>query len=519
MNALNVFPVPDGDTGTNMLLTMRQALEEEASHPSSDPTAGDVLSRVAHGAFLGARGNSGVILSQFLKGLADGSRSRKSLTAHDVAASLEQASDAAYASMSRPVEGTMLTVARELAEAGRQSLENDTPTPIAVLQAASTAARTSLANTPALLPILREAGVVDAGGQGIVLLIEAISASLSGQDVDSLDFEICRPADGTLDGAITVLQDYLDAAEQEEYGYCIQFMLAGEEMPLQELRDWCAGVGNSVGVIGDGSLARVHLHAPDPDVVFAHAAGIGTISGIRVDDMDQQREGFVAHHRGELGPLEQVVVAVVQGEGFEGLFRDLGCHRVVLGGQSMNPSTQQLLHAVQWLGDNVVLLPNNGNVVATANQAAQAHGPGLHVVPSKSLVQGISALLAFNDAAPLQSNLDAMNEALSTVVTVEVTQAVRSTSTSGVEVQVGQYIALRDNELVATGASPNTVLAEALLKHGNISGCHITLYWGADAQEADATQAASLLTTHGTDVEVEVHYGGQPFYQYIASLE
>ena len=517
MNALNVFPVPDGDTGTNMLLTMRQAAAEgsdDATH-----TAGDVLGHIARGAFMGARGNSGVILSQFLKGLADGSRAKDRLSAMDVAESLRAASEAAYASMSKPVEGTMLTVAREGAAAGLQALETHESQPVAVLNAASVAARDSLANTPALLPVLREAGVVDAGGQGIVLLMEAMVASLSGRDVDSMEFEICRPADGTLDGAITVHQDYLDAAEQEEYGYCIQFMLEGESLPLQELREWCAGVGNSVGVIGDDSLARIHLHAPDPEVVLTHAGTIGTVSAVRVDDMDLQREGFVAHHRGELEETGQAIVAVVQGEGFASLFRELGCRAVVPGGQSMNPSTQQLLHAVQWLGDNVVLLPNNGNVVATAVQAAQAHGPGLHVVPSKTLAQGISALLAFNDAEPLESNLEAMNDALKEVVTVEVTQAVRSTSVSGVPVQAGQHIALKDGELSAAGDTANTVLVDALLKDDDISGYHVTLYWGADLREDDAREAASLLTADGRDVEVEVHYGGQPFYQYIASLE
>ena len=216
MNALNVFPVPDGDTGTNMLLTMRQAVEE--GEPQSDSTAGNVMGNIARGAFLGARGNSGVILSQFLKGLADGSRAKDRLTASDIVDALQEASVAAYASMSKPVEGTMLTVARELAQAGRQALNHDGPGPTTVMQAASAGARISLANTPALLPVLREAGVVDAGGQGIVLLMEAMTASLAGEDVDSMEFEICRPADGTLDGAITVHADYLDAAEQEEYG-------------------------------------------------------------------------------------------------------------------------------------------------------------------------------------------------------------------------------------------------------------------------------------------------------------
>ena len=517
MNALNVFPVPDGDTGTNMLLTMRQAAEE--GEPQSDSTAGNVMGNIARGAFLGARGNSGVILSQFLKGLADGSRAKDRLTASDVVDSLQEASVAAYASMSKPVEGTMLTVARELAQAGRQALNHDGSGPTTVMQAASAGARISLANTPALLPVLREAGVVDAGGQGIVLLMEAMTASLAGEDVDSMEFEICRPADGTLDGAITVHADYLDAAEQEEYGYCIQFMLEGESLPLQELREWCADIGNSVGVIGDESLARIHLHAPDPEVVLAHAGAIGTVRGVRVDDMDLQREGFVAHHRGELEVSEQAIVVVAQGEGFASLFMELGCRAVVPGGQSMNPSTQQLLNAVQWLGDNVVLLPNNGNVVATANQAAQARGTGLHVVPSKTMVQGIAALLAFNEGASLESNLEAMNEALASVVTVEVTQAVRSTTVSGMPVQAGQYIALRDDELVAVGDTPNAVLLEALLKGDDISGCHVTLYWGADVCETDAMEAASLLTADREDVEVEVHHGGQPFYQYVASLE
>ena len=521
VNALNVFPVPDGDTGTNMLLTMRQAADEGSQDADAQPTAGAVLEHLARGAFLGARGNSGVILSQFLRGLADGSRDKARLSAADLVASLEAASEAAYRSMSKPVEGTMLTVARELAQAGRQALEGEASMPLPVMQAASSGARRALANTPSQLPVLQEAGVVDAGGQGIVLIAEAVTAYLAGEDVDALDFEICLPADGALTDSPRISQEYLAVAETEDYGYCIQFMLEGDGLPLDALREWCAEIGNSVGVIGDNSLARVHIHAPEPEVVLAYAGAMGTVSGLRIDDMDQQREGFVAHHRAQTSMPDQAVVAVAQGSGFTQLFRDLGAHAVVPGGQSMNPSTEQLLNAVQQSGPNVVLLPNNGNVVATARQAASAHGPGLHVVPTKSIAQGISALLAFNEQESLERNLEAMNQALHDVITVEVTRAVRSTQIAGLPVQAGQYIALREGELTAAGNSANEALADALLKGDDISGSHVTLYWGADLQESDALAAADLLTADGRDVEVEVevHHGGQPYYQYIASLE
>ena len=544
INALNVFPVPDGDTGTNMLLTMRSVNAESLQAPTS--SAGEVMAAMARGALLGARGNSGVILSQFFHGLAQGLHGKDEFNGGDLTQAFELASGAAYSSVSVPVDGTMLTVIRELSLAASRSVgsRGGYGDVLSVWWAALEASKEALSRTPLQLSVLGEAGVVDAGGQGVVTLLEGAWYCLAGEDVDELELELCAPllpdkssGDVSLvrdSGQPRVREEYLAATEDELYGYCTQFLMQGKELDVEVLREELSALAQSTVVAGNEDLVKVHVHAHDPGPVISYAVSLGTISQVSMDNMDRQHREFVALQRGQpksafsevLVNSSMAVVAVAWGEGFARLFEGLGCSAVVIGGQTMNPSTQELLSAARNTGaEQVVLLPNNPNIIPAARQAASvAAGDSsvemvLHVIPSRTIPQGVAALLAFNPEGPLDANLASMEEALATVKTVEVTKAVRPVTLGGLSVQEGQYIGLLEGDLVVAGDTAFSTLHLALQQA--ISPQHevLTLYWGGDIQEDQARDAATQLREHIPGVDIEVVHGGQPFYQYIASLE
>ena len=578
INALNVFPVPDGDTGTNMLLTMRSVNEECLQ--VADSSAGGVMAAMAHGALLGARGNSGVILSQFFHGLHQGLRDKTGFDGEDLAKAFALASNAAYSSVSKPVDGTMLTVIRELSLAASHYLEGQggSRDPLAVWQVALEAAKGALSRTPQQLPVLREAGVVDAGGQGVVTLLEGAWCYLAGENVDDLQLELVVPSysdtgrsgvsstgspyqsAGRIIGEPSVQEGYLAATEDELYGYCTQLLIHGQELDVDPIRERLSVLAESVVVVGSEGLVRVHVHTHDPGPLISYAVSLGTIGQVSVDNIDQQHREFVAYHRGQptasSAPSDGVpsggtphtvegevsievgtaVVVVAWGEGFARLFEGLGCANVLSGGQTMNPSTQELLNAASSAGAReVILLPNNPNIIPAAQQAASiaekgltqlsvdtggsGQGMRLRVIPSRTLPQGVAALLAFNPEESLDTNLEAMGKALATVKTLEVTKAVRPVTLGGIAVDQGRYIGLLEGELVAAGDSSLSVFRETLMKVGPTSGQLVTLYWGGDIQESQAIEAAEDLRQSIPGVDVEVVYGGQPFYQYVGSVE
>ena len=568
INALNVFPVPDGDTGTNMLLTMRSVNDE--SQKSTGFTAGEVTSAMAHGALLGARGNSGVILSQFFHGLAKGLDSKDQFNGADLAGAFQLAADAAYHSVSKPVEGTMITVMRKLSEAasgcvGAPGISTDT---LSVWGTALEAAKEALSTTPLQLPVLREAGVVDAGGQGLVVLLEGAWRYLRGENVDDREIELCTPYLGdpaSSEGLLgppshqpRVREEYMSATEDEMYGYCTQLLIQGEGMELDNIRADLTSLAESTVVVGNDNTVKVHVHTPDPGPVISYAVSLGTISQVGIDNMDRQHGDFLDLHRRKpqaadettsgsglqsgLGKVSTAVVAVASGEGFSQLFEGLGCSCVVTGGQTQNPSTRELLRAAASTGaSQVILLPNNPNVIPVAMQAAslaqerpdlasaEVEGPvrdmKLHVIPSRTIPQGVASLLAFNpDGDP---DLDNMARAIESVKTVEVTKAVRRSTVGGLAVKKGQFIGILEGELVAAGDSALSALRQALSKameaessDGETSRHELlTLYWGEGAQETQAREVAEQLRDSIPVAEVEVVYGGQPLYPYIASLE
>ena len=536
INALNVFPVPDGDTGTNMLLTMRSSNEATQKFPSS--SAGTTVGAMAHGALLGARGNSGVILSQFFQGMAKGLSGKDQLDGPDLATAFQSASTAAYRAVGKPVDGTMLTVIHKLSEAAQGQVAGDHCDVLTVWGTGVEAAKIALSQTPLQLPVLREAGVVDAGGQGIVTILEGAYYFLAGHNVDDMAFELCVPCDAdSVDTAQLVTmpvvqEEYLAATEEDLYGYCTQLLIHGEELDIDEIRQKLSTMAGSTVVVGEENLVKVHVHAYDPGPVVSYAVSLGTLEQVSIDNMDEQHEEFVDFHRRKSGasaiePKDQAVrkvsvVAVAWGEGFERLFGELGCDTLVKGGQTMNPSTQDLLDAAKSVeATDVIVLPNNCNIVPTAQQAVSLAGgdTAMHVVPSSTIPQGVAALLAFNQEVDLASNLEAMNRALDTVKTIEVTRAVKDANVDGLSVKEGQYIGLLDGRMVESGGSADSVLDQTVLRLGPSDVELVTLYWGEDIDRGQATKAAQRLKKGLSGVEVEMVYGGQPHYHYMASVE
>ena len=445
VNALNVFPVPDGDTGTNMLLTMRAAVKaaSEECPDGQEHSVASVSAAMAQGAFFGARGNSGVILSQFFKGFSDALSDRDRLTKEDLPLAFKLASDGAYRSVGSPVEGTMLTVIRAASEALQGKGEDLGEDLIEVWEAAYLASQEALEQTPEQLPVLREAGVVDAGGFGVVVIIGGFLQCISASMVDLSELSRFQ---GTISSGSSIRPEYLDGTMDEEWGFCTQFIISssgGRSLDLEQVRSHFQETALSTVVVGDEQNVRVHVHMEDPAPAISYAESLGSVSDVKIEDMDRQNERFA----GGEGPA-LVLLPVAQGEGLAHFFRDSGCAGVIDGGQTMNPSVQQILDAArETRARDVIVLPNNSNVVLAAEQAAAAE-PSIHVVPSKSVPQGVSALFAYNPEGPWQENVESMSSVLSSVTSVEVTTATRAANIDGVEVAEGQYIGLLDGQLV-----------------------------------------------------------------------
>ena len=524
VNALNVFPVPDGDTGTNMVLTLRSGIER---CPEGDsPMAGEVARELARGAFFGARGNSGVILSQFLKGFSDALEDREHCGPADLAQALDMARLAAYGAVSSPKEGTMLTVIRKAAEAaGKMDGEAH---PAGVLATAFEASCVALRNTPEQLPVLKEAGVVDSGGLGVVIIVGGVLEALAPKRYEESSTEaglggIVETSMASLGGSATGGEaGFVHASLEEAWGYCTEFIINGTGLSPEQVRHDCEQMGRSTVVVGDTRNVRVHVHMEDPGAAISYGILLGSVSNVKIENMDEQNVGWAAGHSAPVAssvgaPL--TVVAVAAGQGLARLFLESGCGHVIEGGQTMNPSVQQIMEGVERAGaDHTIFLPNNRNIVLTAQQVA-ANNPAVHVVPTASVPQGVAALLAYNPLSSLEENLSAMEELLPTVVTIEITRAVRNTSVDGMSVNLGDYIALVDDKLALTAGSAEAALEQAIGAAGGAPGSILTIYRGADADPHALDACIETLEEKTPGLEVEQLYGGQPHYHYLASVE
>ena len=515
VNAINVFPVPDGDTGTNMLLTLRSVIEE--ADRASDTTVGVMSKAMAHGALLGARGNSGVILSQIFRGMAKGFDGKAQFTGTDWAAALTQAAKTAREGLSNPVDGTILTVIKDAAGSGQQFADQHPDDLVAIIDETVKEARESVARTPTLLPVLMEAGVVDAGGQGLYILLDGALRYLKGE-LEDLQYRKPQMVSANITATRNV--NVITADEEEAYGYCTNFLLEGDNLDPEKIRRKLEDRGQSLVVAGDETAVRVHIHSYDPGGILAYATSLGTLHQIQIQNMDDQHVGFKEMQKQKAMPADIAVVAVAFGPGMIKLYESLGAI-VVKGGQTMNPSVKEILAAVEAVEPNkVILLPNNKNIILTASQIKDLTKKSVEVIPTRTIPQGVTALMIFNYESTLEENIQSMSEAVKSVKTVEVTTAARSTQIHGLKVQQGQAIGIIDDtELVAAGDDVQDVLMRSLDKGGISSVEMITIYYGADLQAETAVEVVNKLKEKYPGKQIELVSGGQPHYFYIVSLE
>jgi hypothetical protein len=515
INAINVFPVPDGDTGTNMLLTMRSALEEAGR--SSDSNVSSVAKSMAYGALMGARGNSGVILSQFWQGLAKGLANRTYFNGRDFAQALVEASHTAYEGLTDPVEGTMLTVLKDAAKAAEAMAKTAPDNLAAILEAAVKSAADSVAHTPELLPILKEAGVVDAGGQGIYVLLHGALNQLEGE-TGKMQYRQPRLIAPELPLAPKTAQIATEA--ESPYGYCTNFILEGQNLNLKKIKGNLKRKGQSLIVTGDSSIVRVHIHSFEPGKILDYATRLGKLHAVKIDNMDDQYTEFIRMQKERMPAVDIAMVTVASGDGFLKVFNSLGNAIIVPGGQTMNPSVHQLFQAVESApSNNVIILPNNKNIILTASQVESLTSKRVRVVPTKTIPQGIAALLAFRYDMSLEENARIMEEGMFGVKTIEITKAVRKTQLNGLGIKKGQHIAVLDNEgLIASSNKVLDVILEALEKAGIEEAEVVTVYYGAGVKTAEAENIAQEIRDK-YQTEVELIHGGQPNYYYIISLE
>jgi len=514
IDALNVFPVPDGDTGTNMLLTMRSTVEEAYRAP--DHSASAVTKAMAKGALMGARGNSGVILSQILRGIAQRLEGKESITATDLAEALQISAALAYKGISNPTEGTILTVIKDVANAVKEKIARNGNDLVALMETAVNAAGESVANTPKLLKVLREAGVVDAGGQGLYTILEGSLRYLTGE-AEQMQFR--KPQIIVSDLPATKLPQMI-AADEIPYGYCTEFLLKGEGIDSDKIRKKLEKKGESLIVVGDESAVRIHIHTLDPGEVLTYAAGLGTMHQVSIRNMDEQHQSFLEMQKERAPAIDTAIIAVVSGDGLADVFTSLGVSAIVPGGQTMNPSTKDLLQAAESVpSEKVIILPNNKNIIPTASQVQEVTKKNIYVIPAETIPQGIAALLAFDYEANFDTNTQLMQKALENVRTIEITRAVRSTQVGRLKIKKKQAIGFLDGDLVAVADSPADVLNQTLNKVNLKRAEVITIYCGADTERTEADELASEIKEKHPHLQMEVVQGGQLHYNYIVSIE
>lgn len=510
INSLNVFPVPDGDTGTNMYLTLQAACQEIANSPERQ--VGVIAQQASRGALMGARGNSGVIFSQILRGLAQGLKDKEDFNCVEFARALKQGATIAYQAVIKPVEGTILTVVRESGEAA-VTVSTQLTDLCELFEYVVHTARESVARTPHLLPVLRDAGVVDAGGQGLFVILEGMAKYLRGEEM-------------TGDIALSEAVDLQATQDEAGYGYDVQYLLQGKELDVAQIRAGISAMGDCPLVVGDSTTIKVHVHVLNPGDPLNYGAQHGALSRVIVENMQEQYQDFIMGRAAPVLPmeneteLETASVVVSPGPGLDRLFESLGANVIVSGGQTMNPSIELLLQAVDDApAPDVVILPNNSNIILAAQQAQALSSKRVRVIPTKTVPQGVSAMLAYNYNADLNANARAMERSIQEVQTAEVTTAVRDVRLDGLEVQAGQVIALIDGELKIAGEALDAV-AEEILEHMNADEVEIfTFYYGETVTEENAQALVERLALRYPDVEIEVVEGGQPHYHYIISAE
>ena len=523
INALNVFPVPDGDTGTNMNLSMSSGAKETAANVVEN--IGELGKSFSKGLLMGARGNSGVILSQLFRGMSQHIADKKEVNAKEFAEAIQNGVSIAYKAIIKPVEGTILTVAREAAEAGLKAAEN-TSSVVEVMEAIYFEAQVSLKRTPELLPILKEVGVVDSGGQGLVCVYQGFVAALKGEKIEGLEAVETNVVDMQFEDDHDM--DFM-SPEDIVYGFCTEFTVRlnkeKKEFNEDKFREDMSKFGDSLLVISDSEYVKIHVHTETPGDVFNYGQQYGELIKIKSDNMREQHREVLRKQEAKqvTAPKElkeQAMISISMGAGLSKVLTSMGVDYIVEGGQTMNPSTEDIMKAIKEVNaKNIFIFPNNKNIQLAAKQAAELAEENVFVVESKTAPQGLAAVMVYNPQATAEENFANMQEVLSTVSTLEVTHAVRDTNIEGVEIKKDEFMGIRNGKIVVSNLSLNTVLEELLEKSLDEDSEIVTLYLGEESTEEYTDFLEQLIEEKYPDVEVELVESGQPVYPYIIGVE
>ena len=523
INALNVFPVPDGDTGTNMNLSMSSGAKETAANVVEN--IGELGKSFSKGLLMGARGNSGVILSQLFRGMSQYIADKKEVNAKEFAEAIQNGVSIAYKAIIKPVEGTILTVAREAAEAGIKAAENTTSV-VEVMEAIYAEAQASLKRTPELLPILKEVGVVDSGGQGLVCVYQGFVAALKGEKIEGLEAVETNVVDMQFEDNHDM--DFMNP-EDIVYGFCTEFTVRldkeKKEFNEDKFREDMSKFGDSLLVISDSEFVKIHVHTETPGDVFNYGQQYGELIKIKSDNMREQHREVLRKQEAKQTTApkelkEQAMISISMGAGLSKVLTSMGVDYIVEGGQTMNPSTEDIMKAIKEVNaKNIFIFPNNKNIQLAAKQAAELAEENVFVVESKTAPQGLAAVMVYNPQAAAEENFANMQEVLSTVSTLEVTHAVRDTNIEGVEIKKDEFMGIRNGKIVVSNLSLNTVLEELLEKSLDEDSEIVTLYLGEESTEEYTDFLEQLIEEKYPDVEVELIESGQPVYPYIIGVE
>lgn len=516
VNELNVFPVPDGDTGTNMSLTMKSAVKQISNLDKY--SVGEVAVAASNGSLMGARGNSGVILSQLFRGFSNGLKGKDTVDVVGIAQAFKMASDTAYKAVMKPTEGTILTVARECADYG-STLAKEEKDILVFLEKVIKHGNKTLNKTPDMLPVLKDAGVVDAGGKGLMVVLTGAYNAITFKesvDLDSFKSEPIEPE--------TVSQE-IDFADIK-YGYCTEFMINTSNEDYERFRDDISDYGDSLLVVGGENLIKVHIHTNNPGEVLEKALKIGELNDIKIDNMRYQHKHIMDEEEyEELTESEDEskkysFITVSVGDGLDNIFNELNVDYIIPGGQTMNPSTEDILNAIEKVkGENIIILPNNGNIILAADQAKALSDKNVYVFPTKTIPEGIAGLLSFDKEIDVRENLENMQEAVKDVITGQVTYSVRDSEINDKKINKDDIIGISQGDIMCNGNDIEEVSFELLKDIVNEDSSLITIFYGNEIEEKQAMKLSERLETEFEDFDIELVYGGQPLYYYIFSIE
>lgn len=523
VNALNVFPVPDGDTGTNMSLTMQSAVKEIKGAKNNELRT--IAEAAANGSLMGARGNSGVILSQIFRGFAKALKNESIINTKVLAMALMEGSNTAYKAIMKPTEGTILTVIRETGEYAVEISENYSD-PVTMMEEILKKSNEVLKKTPEMLPVLKNAGVVDAGGKGLICILEGMYHFLKNGSIVELT------ADSEIETPVEAQEGHFFRAEDITFGYCTEFFIKGKNIDQERFKNEIAVLGDSMVVVGEEELVKVHIHTNNPGKVLEIALSKGELSKIKIDNMREQHrellvkeEDYKEEEKGEEQPSNKAVekygsIVVAMGEGIADIFRDMGANEIIEGGQTMNPSTEDILKSVNRINaERIVIFPNNSNIILAANQAKSLSEKNVVVAPTKTIPQGIAALMTLDFEKSIEENMKKIEKAIASVKTGLVTFAVRDSVYDGINIEEGNILGMVEGKIKDVGKDVIEVSCNILNEMVDEDSSLISIYYGSDTTEEEALKLADEFGERYKDCEIELHYGGQPLYYYILSVE